>query len=172
MSEKSEKTKKALIQNADKITIAVLAIILLGLGYAWWQEQNSEVGKADTNGKPAVFQDKLAESPSLEMLQNMSTTPDIASAPGALRLAQFSMFDNKTMEQERAAETQAKAQVAQAKTLIDQDKKDEARALLESAIKIAYTPDAVKLLDSVTTPTAAAPAGEPGADMSATDMPQ
>lgn len=162
MSEKSEKTKKKLIQNADKITIGVLVLILLGLGYAWWQEQNSNLGGADTNGKPATFQDSLADSTTLNMLQTMSANPNIATDAGAQRVAQFSMFDSSTMEQEQAAENQAQAQVAQAKALIEQGNTDEARTILEQVLAVArYNKEALTLMDSVTTKTETAPTMPP-----------
>jgi len=164
MSEKSEQTKKKLLKNADKITIAVLALILLGMGYAWWQEQNSAVATAEATAKPATFTDELAGSPTVAMLQSMSPNPDIQKNPDALRVAQLSMFDLNTMGEEQRQETQARTLVAQAKTLIDQGKPDEARPLLKQALDVArYDKLAVQLMDKITTKTeTTGAAGQPG----------
>ncbi len=152
MSEKSAQTKKKLAKNADKITIGILALIFAGLLFAWWQEQNSALGSADATGKEALFTDQLAESPSLELLQNMSGTPTLESAPDIKRVADLNMFDFSTLQAEAALETQAQAQVAQARTLIDQGKIEEARPLLEAAASVvSYNPEVKTMLDEITT---------------------
>lgn len=162
MSEKSEKTKKKLIQNADKITIGVLVLILLGLGYAWWQEQNSGLGAAETAGRPATFQDSLADSTTLQMLQTMSPDPNITTDGNAERVAQLSMFDSSTVEEERARETAAQNQIADAKNLIDQGQIEQARGVLEYVLSVArYNKEAVDLMDSITTKTETAPTEQP-----------
>src|SRR5690606_21412693 len=130
MSEKSAQTKKKLAQNADKITIVVLALILGGLGYAWWQEQNNNLGSASASGKPAALTDPLAESPALKMLQNMSGTPQLESSPEILRIAQLNMFDYSAIEAEKSLEAQAAQQLEQAKQLIESGDTDQAREIL------------------------------------------
>src|SRR5688572_2367561 len=143
MSEKSAQTKKKLAQNADKIVIAVLALIFAGLLYAWWQEQSNTLGADAPTGQDANLQDELAESPALEMLQNMSGNPTIESAPDIQRVAQLNMFDFSTIEQESQVESQAQQNVTQAKTLIDQGQTEQARPLLEQAVQVmAYNNEA------------------------------
>lgn len=152
MSEKSAQTKKKIAKNADKITIAILALIFAGLLYAWWLEQNSNLGADAATGKDAVFQDQLAESPAMEMLQNMSGQPALESSPEIKRVADLNMFDFTTIQAEAAVETQAQAQVAQARTLIDQGQIEEARPLLKNALNVmSYNPDVKKMLDEITT---------------------
>jgi len=151
MSDKSAQTKKKLAQNADKIAIAVLALIFAGLLYAWWQEQNNTLGKETPPMKPVALADEIAESPELEMLQQMSPQPQITNAPGVQRVASLNMFNFSTIEEERRIEAEAEAKLQQAQTLIQQGQTDQARTLLLDAQKvIAYRPDLKQALDQVT----------------------
>ena len=164
MSDKSIKTKKMLAKNADKITIAVLALILLGLGYAYWQEQSNTLGSDVPTGKPVVLNDNLADDPAFKMLQNMSGQTTMN--PEVKRVAELSMFDFSTLQQESALETQAQQQLKQAQELITQGQTEQARPLLENAAKVvSYNPEALKLLDSITTKsTDAGMSAAPGAE--------
>ncbi len=157
MSDKAAATKKKLAQNADKITIGVLAVILLALGYFWWQEQSSGASAASAEGRPANLEDSLAENPAMSMLQTMSDNPDITQDPHAVRLLQHSMFDNSTVAAEQAAETAAAQQLPAIRQMIDAGQTDEARErLLEVVPVIRYNKEAVSMLESVTTPTVTA----------------
>lgn len=157
MSDKAAATKKKLAQNADKITIGVLAVILLALGYMWWQEQSSGVSAASAEGRPASLEDSLAENPAMTMLQTMSDTPDITQDPNALRLLQHSMFDSSTFAVEQAAEAQAVQRLPAIKQMIEAGQTDEAREqLLQVVPVIRYNKEAVSMLESVTTPTVTA----------------
>ncbi len=154
MSEKSAQTKKKLAKNADKIVIAVLALILAGLAYAWWQEQNNALGDASATGKPAALTDQLAESPALNMLSNMSANPTLENAPDIQRVAQLNMFDYTAIEAEKSLEAQSAQQLEQAKQLIESGQTDQARELLLQAKDgLAWHPDFKQTLDKVTTPT-------------------
>lgn len=165
MSEKSAQTKKKLAQNADKITIVVLVLILAGLGYAWWQEQNSDLGAASASGKPAALNDELAESPALNMLSNMSANPALENSPDIQRVAQLNMFDYSAIEAEKSLEAQAAQQLEQAKQLIESGNTDQAREiLLQAQDGLAWHPDFKATLDKVTTPTGEA--GMPADGMS------
>lgn len=169
MSNKSAQTKKMLAQNADKIAIAVLALIFAGLLYAWWQEQSNTLGSDAATGRDAALTDEIATSPAFEMLTNMTGNPTLESNPAILRVAQFNMFDFSTLQQESAAEEQAIQQIAQARQLIEQGETDQARTLLEQATSVvSYDESALQLLDSITTPTEAAVTMDPSMDPSLT----
>ena len=151
MSEQSAQTKKKLAQNADKITLGVLALILLALGFYYWKEQNNNLASGEATRKPANLTDQLAGTPSLNMLQNMSGTPTLESNPDIARLAQLNMFDLSTVEAEKALENQAMAQLQQAQTLIAEGKTSEAHAILVQAEKaVAFNPEIKKALDATT----------------------
>ena len=159
MSEKSAQTKKKLAKNADKIAIAVLAVILLGLGYAWWQEQNNQLGAASAEKKPAALNDELADTPALNMLQNMSANPTLENSPDIQRVAQLNMFNYTSIDAEKSLEAQAAQQLEQAKQLIESGQTDQAREiLLQAQDGLAWHPDFKQTLDKVTTPTDAAAA--------------
>lgn len=155
MSEKSEQTKKKILQNLDKIVIAVLALVLLGLGYAWWQESNNTLGKDPITKKPVNLTDDVAGSPSFKMMQSMSGTPALENSPEIQRLTQINMFDNSTLAAEQSLEAQAQAQFQQAQELIKSGDTDRAREILLQVEKVLKTPAVVQALDSVTTKTEA-----------------
>ena len=157
MSEKAAQTKKKILKNIDKITIGVLVLILLGLGYAWWQESNNTLGRDPVNRRPVSLVDDVADSPSFKMLQGMSSSPALENSPDIQRLTQINMFDNSTLDAERNLETQAQAQFQQAQELIAAGNKDQAREILLQVEKVLKTPDVIKALDSVTTPTTEMP---------------
>jgi len=166
MSDKSAQTKKMLAKNADKIAIGVLAVLLLGLGYTYWQEQSNPIGTETVTEKPAALQDQLAEDPSLTMLQNMSPNPQLANSPEIQRVAQLNMFDFSTIDAEKSVESQAEAQLQQAQALIEQGKTDEARNILAEVKKVlSYKPEVQQALDKITTKTETAPTAEQPAPM-------
>lgn len=151
MSDKSAQLMKQLGRNADKITLGVLAVILAGLAFTWWQEQSTTVGRDAATGRPATLTDELAESPALRMLSGMSANPLLENAPEIQRLAQLNMFDFSTADAERNMESQAIAQLEQAKQLITQGQTDQAReALLPLKGALQWYPDYRATLDSVT----------------------
>jgi hypothetical protein len=173
MSEKSAQFNKTLKNNVDKIVIVVLFAILAGLAYLWWQEQNRALVTEGGEGKPAQFENKLATDPAVSLIKNMSTNPNLASAPDIQKVAQFNMFDYKTVRDKQAVEAAAQQKLTQAKTLIQQNRTADALPLLKQAVsEYPGNKEARDLLASMTTETATAsptpatgavPPGAPGA---------
>lgn len=162
MSEKSEQTKKKIAQNADKITIGVLAAILIAFGFLFWKEQSTSLPDANASGRTADLQDKLGESTALQMLKNMAPQPDISKALGVSMAASFSMFDNSNAAAEAAQEATVDSYITTARQLIEQKRPEEARPYLERAQLLArYKLESTQLLDSITTkPETAEPSPE------------
>lgn len=152
MSEKSEQTKKKIAENADKITIGVLAAILVAFGFFYWKEQSTSLPDASSAGRTADLQDKLGQSTALQMLQNMSPQPDINRSRGVASAVRHSMFDNSNAAAEAAEEATADQYIAAAKQSIEQKDLEKAREYLEAAQSLArYKLESTQLLDSITT---------------------
>lgn len=151
MSEKSEQFNKTLKKNSDKIAIALLVAILCGMGYAYMQEEKNATTAPSPAKKDANFDDTLVMSPEYQKLAAMSASPDISKSPDIARVAQFNMFDYKTVQAREQVEADASRQVEQAKQLISQGKRDEARAILQSVVsRVSSNREAVQLLNSIT----------------------
>jgi Flp pilus assembly protein TadD len=155
MSEKSAQFNKVLKSNVDKIVLVVLFALLAGIGYLWWQEQNKTLAAQAGERKPAKFENKLATDPAVTLIKNMSTNPNLASAPEIQKVAQFNMFDYKTVRDKQAVEAAAQQKLTQAKTLIQQNRSQDALPLLRQAVsEYPGNKEARDLLASMTTGTA------------------
>lgn len=161
MSEQSEKLNKALKKNSDKIALAVLVLILVGLGYAYIQEEQKAVTAPVPPRKDASFDDSFTKSPEFLKLTAMSPSPDINKSPEIARVAQFNMFDYRTVQAREQVEQDAGRQVEQAKVLIAQGKREEARQILQNVVsRVSSNREAFQLLQSVSPAPEAAPTEE------------
>src|SRR5690606_27671996 len=105
---------KKLKQNVDKIVMAVLWIMVAGLGYMWFLEQNSTVGADAETGKPANLTDPITENPNWAKISKMSQNPDISQYPQIQQAAQYNMFDYKSVRDRQEIEKGAQQKFEQA----------------------------------------------------------
>lgn len=150
---------KKIKKNLDKIVMGTLWLMVGGLAYVWFVEQNSTVGADAETGKPADLSDPVAKNANWEKLSKMSAQPNIQNFPQIQQAAQYNMFDYKSVRDRQEIERGAEQKLAQAKTLSTTQKPEAIRLLKEILIQVPMHKQARELLNQLepaATPTPAA----------------
>ena len=157
MADKGSLGKK-LTQNLDKIVMGVLWLMVAGLAYVWFIEQNSSVGDNAESGKSANFKDPIEDNKNWNKLSTMSAQPDIKNNPTIQQVAQYNMFDYKSVRDRQEIEKGAQVKLAQAKSLSTTQKPEAIRLLKEILVQVPMHKQARELLNQLEPVATPAPA--------------
>ncbi len=163
MNDKTKHYIRLAERNLGRIVMGVLFLILLGLGYAIYSEQESTSGSAE-GGKPAVLDDPLPKNSHFHKVMAMATAQDITSFPAIQQVAQYNMFDYKSVRDKQEIERGADQKFAQAQDAATKGQPDEAKRLLGEILKQVPThKKARELLDKLSASPAAKAEAPPAA---------
>lgn len=163
MNDKTKHYVRLAERNAGKIVMGALFLILLGLGYAIYSEQGSTAVDAE-GGTPAKLPDPLPDNPHFKRVSAMATGQDLTSFPAIQQVAQYNMFDYKSVRDKQEIERGADQKFAQAQNAATNGQAEEAKRLLNEILKQVPThKKAHELLDKLnaTTKAAASPTPKP-----------
>ncbi|MGI8908825.1 MAG: hypothetical protein ACR2IE_20320 [Candidatus Sumerlaeaceae bacterium] len=135
MSDKTKHYIRLAERNLGRIVMGVLLFILVGLAYALYSEQSNTVGVDAEGGMPARLEDPLPKNPHFLRITTMSTPQDLASSPPIQQVAQYNMFDYKSVRDKQEIERGADQKFAQAQDAATKGQPDEAKRLLGEILK-------------------------------------
>jgi hypothetical protein len=135
MNDKTKHYLKLAERNLGRIVMGVMFVILLGLAWALYSEQTSTAAVDAESGKPALLDDPLLKNPHFYRITAMSNPQDIASSPPIQQVAQYNMFDYKSVRDKQEIERGADQKFVQAQDAATRGQNEEARRLLAEILK-------------------------------------
>lgn len=151
--EKMEQFKLWLKKNANRIFLIVMALVLGGRLYLWWNESNFRVNEAD-KAKPNLIPSiptKLEESNfSIKLVTKMLGGMPEFTTTTYYALSQINMFDHRTVSTADSLISQARQLCAQADAAYKAGNMAEAQRLLKEAyLKNPSTAEVLKLREDM-----------------------
>jgi hypothetical protein len=150
MNDKTKQYLRMAEKNLGRIVVGVLGVILLGLAYSIYSEQTSTAGLDAGAGKPAVLDDPLPKNPNFKRVAAMAEPQDMGKHPAIQQVAQYNMFDYKSVRDKQEIERGADQKFAQAQDAAGKGQAEEAKRLLGEILKQVPThKKARELLDKL-----------------------
>jgi hypothetical protein len=167
MNDKTKHYIRLAERNLGRIVMGVLFVILAGLVYAIYSEQGSTAVESAEGGVPAKLPDPVADNAHFKRVEAMSSTVDYTSFPQIQQVAQYNMFDYKSVRDKQEIERGADQKFAQAQAAANNKQNEEAKRLLNEILKQVPTHKKAKeLLDKLNSgaKAEATPAATPAAN--------
>lgn len=130
MNDNMAKYMKMAEKNLGRIVMGVLFLMLGGLIFAWYQEQNAFIGGEGGDGVPAKMTDPIAENTAYKKVQAMAGDQPMSEYPGIQQISQYNMFDYKSVRDKQEIERGAEQKLKQAETAVAAGRTEEAKRLL------------------------------------------
>jgi hypothetical protein len=135
MNDKTKHYLRLAERHLGRIVMGVMLLILVGLAYALYSEQNSTTGVDAESGNAAKLDDPLVNNPQFPRITAMANPQDLSSSPPIQQVAQYNMFDYKSVRDKQEIERGADQKFAQAQEAINRNQNEEAKRLLAEILK-------------------------------------
>lgn len=134
MSESTEKYKKMVVQNLDRIVVAVMWVLALGLVWVLFSEQSEDAVFIESR-PPLDLPVTIDQNPNYGTYKALLEPKKLEELPALAALRTFNMFDHKSVKDREAIEREANQTYAQAEAAAAAGRTAEAVTLLRRTLE-------------------------------------